>query len=273
MGIDKHPDCAQPSRWRWKRCKPEGIVVHDIVCPDTWDRNSAAKMIIRGVTQAGSGKFLPGPLYHFIIDHEGNGYRTAENATYTHNAGQVDPVALQLMREDKEPLSMPARRGANGNKNTIGIAMVRSGRKPPTVNMTKTLRKLCKSLCDDHGWSYNRVVGHKEMTSRKIDPSQFNMATLRDDLMNDVDSIPHLTGGNEKRPVLRRGYEGSHIIPAQQRLLECYLLDRVTGVFDEDTEAAVTIYQKCHRLHDDGVIGPKTWLYLLGSEFAQQGVQ
>lgn len=262
MMIEKHDRCAQPSRWSWRRCEPQGVVIHDVVCPDDWRRDDAARLLLDGVRQA-SGKTLPPPIYHFVIDHHGLGYRLAENAAKANHVGACDPDALARLRGGSPPARPQRARGANGNRHTLGIGLIRSGRRVPTTEMTTTLLRLCRSLIEDHEWSVDRVVGHHELTTRKVDPSNLNLVALRDDLRHGIDSVSGETSDFEFRPVLRRGYEGSHIVGPQRRLRECGLLfGRSEGVFEERTEAAVRNYQRAHWLDPDGVIGPKTWAAL-----------
>lgn len=48
----------------------------------------------------------------------------------------------------------------------------------PAVQVS-TMVRAAAALCRRHGWTANRVVAHKEWTSRKIDPAGIDMNTLR----------------------------------------------------------------------------------------------
>lgn len=269
-GIDKHPDCAQPSRVSWRRCDPKGVVVHDFVCSDdvTHDDAGIVRMTLNGVTQAG-GKFLPGPLYHFIIDGNGDGWRTAENAAKCNHVGKCDAAALARLLAGAPPSAPASRGGPNGNRHTLGVCLLRSGRHLPSRAMMVTLTRLLAALCRDHDWSTRRVVGHHELTTRKVDPGRIDMPYLRDqvDAVLDGRGVSYgesAAAGDGVRPTLRPGYEGRHIAVVHGRLRDVGLLAGGSdGVFDDRTERAVRTYQRCHWLVDDGVIGPLTWRALL----------
>lgn len=267
--IQKHVSCAQPSRFAWRRNNPQGVVLHDIVCPDSWNRDRAARLLLPGVTQT-NGKTIPPPIYHFIIDSDGYGWRLAENAAKTNNAGSCDPAAVQRMTQDETPQRPALPRGKNPNRLTISVAFVRNGQRPPTPTMWRTAVRLCAALCRDHRWTANRVVAHRELTTRKVDPGRFDMGEFRRDVAETITNggrTPDrkLVHGSTdpQRPLLTPGYEGLQILPAQNRLVDVGLLRQPTGVYDRETETAILIYQRCHRLVADGKIGLLTWKALL----------
>ena len=65
-------------------------------------------------------------------------------------------------------------------------------------------------------------------------------------------------------PILRLGAQGSSVSLLQRRLRNLGVFKgKVTGVFDETTQAAVQAAQERFKLDSDGVVGPATWSVLL----------
>jgi len=56
-------------------------------------------------------------------------------------------------------------------------------------------------------------------------------------------------------PTLRRGSEDSSAVKELQERLDI----KADGVFGDDTEDAVMMFQKTHGLHPDGIVGRYTW--------------
>ena len=72
-----------------------------------------------------------------------------------------------------------------------------------------------------------------------------------------------------ERPTLRRGDKGDAVILLQSELIRLgYSLPKygIDGDFGKETEMAVKQFQQDNRLTVDGVVGPKTWKALDGSE-------
>ena len=72
-----------------------------------------------------------------------------------------------------------------------------------------------------------------------------------------------------ERPTLRRGDKGDAVILLQSELIRLgYSLPKygIDGNFGKETEMAVKQFQQDNRLTADGVVGPKTWKALDGSE-------
>lgn len=267
LDIHRHPRMAGKGR---DPGDIGGIVLHDVVCPDGRTAEQIANVLIDGVTQRG-GKRIPPPIYHYLVDGEGRIVQLADEGVLAHHAGRVSSRANHyLIYPDTaggarfEPqASSVDRRQTNGNYRTIGVAFVRSGKRPIPPPMWIAAAKLCHDICRRRKLSHESVRGHLELTKRKVDPNRcdlhaFRRATLNpgleEELLGYQGDMEH-----ETRPILRLGVESAHVSEAQERLRDCGLLGRPTGVFDTPTDAAVRVYQRCHWLTPDGIIGPRTW--------------
>lgn len=123
---------------------------------------------------------LPGPLCHTHLAKDGVatmvGYGRANHAgTFAQNAHNavVDESSTHPRPDASEPV--------DGNAHYYGIEIenLGDGRDPyPSVQYQAAVR-WAAAICRAHGWSAQSVIGHKEGTRRKIDPS-FDMDTFRD---------------------------------------------------------------------------------------------
>ncbi|MBR8638578.1 N-acetylmuramoyl-L-alanine amidase [Streptomyces tuirus] len=147
-----------------------GVVIHHTA------GSNSLNVCINGV--AG----LPGPLCHTHLAKNGTatlvGYgRTNHAGTFAANAHNavVHESATHPRPDAAEPI--------DGNAHYYGIEIenLGNGKDPyPDVQYDQAVR-WAAAICRAHGWSANSVIGHKEGTRRKIDPS-FSMVTFRTDV-------------------------------------------------------------------------------------------
>ncbi|TVP66046.1 MAG: peptidoglycan-binding protein [Leptolyngbya sp. LCM1.Bin17] len=79
----------------------------------------------------------------------------------------------------------------------------------------------------------------------------------------DTNAAPSVTGGRIVRPTLRPGSQGDAVKELQSMLvLLGYHAGPVSGVYQEDTEAAVKQFQAAAGVTADGIVGPATWSQL-----------
>jgi hypothetical protein len=136
---------------------------------------------------------LPGPLAHAHLakggtlsltghgraNHAGSFARNAHDAVVAESATHPRPDAAETV---------------DGNRHYYGIEIenLGNGRDPyPVVQYDQAVR-WAAAICRAHGWSANSVIGHKEGTRRKIDPS-FSMAVFRHDV---AERLAHPAGWN-----------------------------------------------------------------------------
>lgn len=123
---------------------------------------------------------LPGPLCHTYLGKDGvavmnaNG-RANHAGTFAQNAhtAVLDESSTHPRPDTAEPV--------DGNAHYYGIEIenLGNGTDPyPPVQYDAAVR-WAAAICRAHGWTENSVIGHKEGTRRKIDPS-FDMDIFRD---------------------------------------------------------------------------------------------
>jgi uncharacterized coiled-coil protein SlyX len=144
-----------------------GVVIHHTAGSDS------LSLCFNGTTA------LPGPLCHTHLAKDGTatmvGYGRANHAgTFAQNAH--DAVVAESSNHPRPDSSEPV----DGNRHYYGIEIenLGNGRDPyPDVQYEAAVR-WATAICRAHGWSADSVIGHKEGTRRKIDPT-FDMDTFR----------------------------------------------------------------------------------------------
>jgi len=151
----------------------------------------------------------------------------------------------------------------NGNSNLIGIEGENTGAADdpwPNVQIEAFQRGVA-AILNHIRRGPQFCIGHKEWTTRKIDPL-FNMDKFRQSIgaiLGGTAPIPLLipTHDSQGRPTLRRGMTGE-----LTRQIQAKVKVEVDGNFGPGTEAAVRTFQREHGLVPDGIVGPKTWVEL-----------
>ncbi|MFH8373092.1 peptidoglycan-binding protein [Streptomyces cyaneofuscatus] len=120
---------------------------------------------------------LPGPLCVGVIAKDGAVHLIGYGRT--NHAGSGSSAVLAAVREEL-PLPAPGPDAVDGNARFYGfeIENLGSGRDPYPAAQLDAVERLSAALCRVHGWSAASVIGHKEWTRRKIDPS-FSMTGMR----------------------------------------------------------------------------------------------
>ncbi|WP_063786005.1 N-acetylmuramoyl-L-alanine amidase [Streptomyces sp. MMG1533] len=122
---------------------------------------------------------LPGPLCHTHLAK--SGVATMVGYGRTNHAGTFAQNAFNAMRDEASVHPRPdAAEPVDANARTYGIEIenLGDGKDPyPDVQYGQAVR-WAAAICRAHGWSADSVIGHKEGTRRKIDPS-FGMDAFR----------------------------------------------------------------------------------------------
>lgn len=172
--------------------KAEGVTVAEYSGWRTHNRNHKGNWgPVNGVTihhTAGSNSLafvyngnaaLPGPLCHThlaksgVATMVGNG-RANHAGTFAANAHEA------VVNESPTHPRPDAAEPVDGNAHYYGIEIenLGDGKDPyPSAQYDAAVR-WAAAICRAHGWSENSVIGHKEGTRRKIDPS-FDMNAFR----------------------------------------------------------------------------------------------
>jgi peptidoglycan hydrolase-like protein with peptidoglycan-binding domain len=155
---------------------------------------------------------------------------------------------------------------SSGNTSFIGIEGENGGRKDdawPDVQMD-AYRRGVAALLKHARASAEMCCGHREFAPhRKIDPL-FDMNAFRadvDKIMRGVAIVRPLippTDFATGKPTLRRDDRGEDV-----RLVQRAVGEEDDGKFGPNTEAAVRRFQRERDLVPDGIVGPKTWAFIL----------
>lgn len=122
---------------------------------------------------------LPGPLCHAHLSKAGTA--TLVGHGRANHCGTVAQNAFDAMVAEASVHPRPdAAEPVDGNQRTYGIEIENLGNVSdpyPAVQYDQAVR-WAAAICRKHGWTAHSVVGHGELTRRKIDPS-FSMNDFR----------------------------------------------------------------------------------------------
>lgn len=227
--------------------------IDSIMCHHTAGPKSGNAPSLNVVAYGRAG--LSGPLSQLFLARDGTVYLVAAGVSY--HAGRVSSNRYT-------------------NSHSIGIEAENTGvsnDSPWPAHQVAEYAKLCKALADEFNLPISRVVGHKEATSRKIDPS-FSMASFRAKVggaKGGVSSGGGTSGGggsyespSAKHEVGSRvmgKYDGgSDVYWLQRRLYKLgYDIDTAFDkLFGPNVEKAVRALQKAAGITVDGLAGKDT---------------
>lgn len=122
---------------------------------------------------------LPGPLYHGLISPGGAVHMVGWGRV--NHAGLGDPVVLKHVISEDYPLPKPQQSTKDGNARFYGFCLLNSGSSSDPYSEVQLVAaaRTCAVLLWHHGWTERSVIGHREWTSGKVDPST-SMTAFRD---------------------------------------------------------------------------------------------
>lgn len=155
-----------------------GIIIHHTAGTDS---SSGLSLVYNGRSD------LPGPLAHAYLGKDGTVTLTGNGRT--NHAGLGDDDVLKAVI-DEVALPKPNENNTDGNAHFYGIeiANLGNGKDPyPAIQYDAAVR-WAAAICRAHGWTEKSVIGHKEWTNQKIDPS-FSMTQFRKDVRARLTSV------------------------------------------------------------------------------------
>lgn len=168
---------VRPGAWA-----PQGVVLHHTAGRDS------LRIIINGRSD------LPGPLSNLHIPKSGP-VNLVSGGRCNH-AGPMAQKVLDEVRAGIAPRGDAAARGLtdgpSGNGWFYGLECenLGNGTDPWPADQLETIAKACAAICAHHGWTANRVVGHREITRRKPDPRGFAMSSMRSRIASLLNAAP-----------------------------------------------------------------------------------
>lgn len=238
--------------------KPFGIVVHHTASNKYANPDNVIAMCIRGVNK------VPGPLYNYLIKGDGTIVKLTTSKIKANHAGRGLQSVLTRIQKNLPVLGNAENLGRiTANSRFIGVSIINDGlgEKVPETQMD-ALVDLCAFLCDGHKWNPGvSVIGHKEWTARKVDPS-FSMPELRGMISRRmITDIPTMVLPKEPDDglvpfpgTLRKGSRSAAVKFMQERIGAS-----ADGIFGRNTKARLVKWQRANGLVADGICGPQTW--------------
>jgi hypothetical protein len=166
-----------------------GIIIHHTAGADS---SAGLSLVYNGRSD------LPGPLAHAYLSKSGTVTLTGNGRA--NHAGFGDGDVLDAVIAE-HPLPKPNENDMDGNAHFYGIeiANLGNGKDPYPDVQYKAAVKWAAAICRAHGWSSKSVIGHKEWTNQKIDPS-FSMTKFRKDVQAQLDGKTTTTPPTTKAP-------------------------------------------------------------------------
>jgi hypothetical protein len=143
-----------------------------------------------------------GPVRGVLLHHTGDdGVAVLIGWGRANHAGKGSAavrVALVTENYDDYP-PKPGPDNADGNAIFYGQETCYGGAKAPTTAAYLATVRIFAAVCHWHAWSGKSCIGHKEWTSRKVDPGHLDMATFR----QAVDAALHLGPAAPTKPTTK----------------------------------------------------------------------
>lgn len=157
-------DVQEKDGWR-SRGRPYNFYPRAIICHHTASGSSSGNFASEGIVTTGRSD-LPGPLCQILLGRDGTVKLIADG--YANHAGYGGPRA-----------GIPENQG---NTYSIGIEAENNGiGEPWSKEALNAYYRLCAALMVWIGITdVSKVFGHKEWTSRKIDPAGIDMNKFRE---------------------------------------------------------------------------------------------
>ena len=181
---------------------------------------------------------------------------------------EVAVMAFQLMNNlTVDGKAGPAtQRVLYGSKASISYSSLRQGDESSAVkNMQYTLYELGYydgAIDGKYGQTTADAVRAFQIQN-KIDPVDGVAGTKTLSKMYSSDAVA-ATAANVNYGTVSAGMSGEEVVEVQDCLVQMGYLDEVTGVYDDETTAAVKAFQNANGLTPDGKCGEKTLLILFG---------
>lgn len=238
---------AEQSGWKTRGHGPMGEV-KGIVCHHTASNRNGGNApslgtVTNGRKAAPGAPALTGPLSAYVLGRDGTVYVVGAGVSHHAGSGEYRGVT-------------------SGNTSMIGIEAENDGvGEPWPAVQREAYVRLCAAILDHEKLPTIMCCGHKEWTTRKIDPHGIDMDQFR----RDIDAVrngaivrpPIPKTDAKKRPTLRRGMSSADVQDLQKALGLT-----ADGVFGSRTESALRAWQRKHGLVPDGVLGPAGWAAL-----------
>ncbi|MFG2138014.1 peptidoglycan-binding protein [Streptomyces sp. NPDC048650] len=132
---------------------------------------------------------LPGPLCVGVLTKSGALHLVGFGRT--NHAGRGARATYDAVCAESATPARPGRDAIDGNVHFYGfeIENLGNGRDPYPEGQLAAVERVSAAVCRAHGWTAASVIGHKEWTTRKIDPS-FSMAAMRARIARRLGSAP-----------------------------------------------------------------------------------
>ncbi|MYT30459.1 MULTISPECIES: N-acetylmuramoyl-L-alanine amidase [unclassified Streptomyces] len=178
-----------------------GVIIHHTVTSGT---SASVSMCWSGYDE------LPGPLCQGVIDKTGTVHLIGNGRANHAGTGDGDVLDAVIAENYGDAPPSPNENDTDGNARFYGFECINlgDGEDPWPAEQLDAIERVSAAICRAHGWTAKSVIGHKEWTDTKTDPS-FGMPDLRDRIADRLGSKPS-GGGTDAQPAVSL----AHVIAA-----------------------------------------------------------
>ena len=161
---------------------PRGVMLHH-----TASRAGSGDLPSLRICRQGRSD-LQGPLCNLLVGRAGTVVAISDG--YANHAGRMSADAWSRLTTGREPVRQTGPdNGPVGNGHLIGIENNGLG-EPWPADQVDVVIDICVAICSHFGWDpTSAVIGHKEGTRRKIDPS-FDTGWFRSQVVKQTTTTP-----------------------------------------------------------------------------------
>ncbi|MFF4607973.1 N-acetylmuramoyl-L-alanine amidase [Streptomyces sp. NPDC001339] len=148
-----------------------GVVIHHTVTRGT---DATVAMCWDGYDD------LPGPLCHGVVDKTGTVHLVGNGRANHAGRGDSDVLSAVIAEDYDQAPPRPTENDTDGNARFYGFECINlgDGEDPWPAEQLDAIERIAAAICRAHSWTTKSVIGHKEWTNTKIDPS-FGMPDMR----------------------------------------------------------------------------------------------
>jgi hypothetical protein len=201
---------------------------------------------------------LPAPLCNTATDMDGDLHLGAIGRA--NHAGRGSSTVLAKVTTENHPGYTselhPGADSADGNAHFYGNEVRYDGGQPMTPKQYATAVRWAAAVCDFHHWTALAIIGHREWTTRKVDPGHCPMNKFRADVAallkaGSPTPTPPVTGGLSMADAASIE---AQITALDNKLLGRYRRDEETRALTLNAIAAIASQIKTEDAADDAAL-------------------
>ena len=212
--------------------------------------------------------------YHFFVKKDGSIYRGRPEDRLGAHASGANSDSVGICFEGAYMKETMPQAQINAGKELVAYLKNKYG-----ISKVQRHKDVCSTDCPGTNFPFNEIAGASEtvnVMSTNVSASnlydswlvnlqtELNNQGFRDSSGNTL-KVDGINGPKTLSacPTVKEGAKGNVTRLIQERLNSVGFNLTTDGIFGENTKNAVIVFQKNRSLAQDGIVGPKTWEWLL----------